>query len=119
GDTLPPEPKLLAGAGARRDGQGLEAIEGRDLDPGPEDRLGDGNRHFDREIPAFPREIRMRLDGHRDDQVGMTGRIPLPSETDLGARLEPRGDLDDFGLSVVGLTFQLDRGLAASNRREE
>ena len=67
--ALAPEPELLAAGAAGRDGQRLQAVERGHVDLGPEDRLGDGDRHLDREVAAVAGEIGVRLDRDRDGQV--------------------------------------------------
>src|SRR5512135_1236369 len=57
GDPLPSEPELLAAGGPGGEGQRLQAVEGGHVDLGAEDRLGDRDRHLDREVAAVAGEV--------------------------------------------------------------
>src|SRR5205807_2334547 len=52
-------------------------------------------------------------------RASLVARLPLAAEPELGARLDPRGDLDDQGLAAMVLALDVDLGLAATDGGDE
>src|SRR4051794_7519481 len=87
---------------AAGDPQGLAPVEGRDLDLGALQRLGDRERHLDLDVVALAGEDRRALDVHDHEQVAgraaVRPRLALAGEPDLAALLHAGGDVGPVAL---------------------
>ena len=113
GNTLALEPELEAARAARRDRERLHAVQGGDVDLGPQNRLGDADRNLDLEVLPLALEIGMGLDLDRDRQIA-GGRslgtgLPLALEPELGPRIDPWRNLDDEAFRLAVGSLNLDR----------
>src|SRR5271157_2918802 len=123
GNTLSLESQLLSRGASRRDGQRLHTVERRDVDPGAEDRLGNGDWHLDHEISLFTLEVGMGLDGddyrHIAPLSSLGARFPLSLEPELCPGIHAGRDLDDQVLRLAIPALDVDRGLAAADGGQE
>src|SRR5215216_5784321 len=98
GHAPAPDPEGAAVLGAGRHLEGDRAVQGRDLELGPQGGLGEGHGNGDGEVLAAAREQGVRGDPDLDDQVaGGRPRLAgfaLAAEPDGGAVVDPRGDPD-------------------------
>src|SRR4029450_6937973 len=98
GHAPAPHPEGAAVLGAGRDLEGDRAVQGRDLELGPEGGLGEGHGHGDGEVLAAAPEQRVPGDPDLDDQVaggraGLTG-LALAAEPDGGTVADSHRDPD-------------------------
>src|SRR5215211_8017064 len=98
GHAPAPDPEGAAVLGAGRHLEGHRAVQGRDLELGPQSGLGEGHGHGDGQVLCAAPEQGMRGDPDLDDQVA-GGRprlagLALAAEPDGGAVVDPRGDPD-------------------------
>src|SRR5207302_4792765 len=104
-NALAAESELEPAGASRRDRQGPQPVERRDLDFGPEDGLGDGHRDLDREVAPLAVEIRVGFDVDKDGQVAcgraLLAGLALAAEPEPGARLDPGGALHDERFAAV------------------
>ena len=69
GNSLALEPELEAAGAARRDRERLHAVQGGDVDLGPQNGLGDADRNLDLEVLALALEVGVGLDLDGDRQI--------------------------------------------------
>src|SRR3954471_17631037 len=87
---------------AAGDAQRLAPVEGRDLDLGALQGLGDRERHLDLDVVALAGEDRRAVDVHDDEQVARWAAVrpwlALAGEPDLAALLDAGGDVRPVAL---------------------
>ena len=98
GYAPPPHAEYLAGTGSWRNSQFLNAIEGREIQVGPEGRLGNGKVQAVHQVVAVPFESRMRA--YPEVYIEVSGRTtppsdrPPPREPQGSAVIDPGANLD-------------------------
>ena len=123
GDPLALEPELEAAGAARRDRERLHAIQGGNVDLGPEYGLGDADGNFDLEVLPLALEVGVGLDLDDDGQItggrSLGTGLALTLEPELGPRIDPWRDLDDEAFRLAIGPLNLDGRLAPLDGGQE